>query len=256
MKLIVFVVPLLAGAAFAQRAEIRNPHTTPADIAAGAKIFRGHCGECHGLQGEGGRGPSLNSGVFYHGSTDADLLNNVTDGIPGTAMPGVFFSPDQVWQVVAYVRTLSKSRAAAPNGDVEHGRQLFGQKGCKGCHIARGEGGANGPDLTLIGSQRSAQHLRQAIVAPSEKVLRQFWVARVTMEDGATRNGFILNEGTYTMQILDPSRGLLSLSKRDFNRVQVDKTSAMPSYAGKLSAKELDDLVAYLYSLQRNGANQ
>ncbi|MEZ5356391.1 MAG: c-type cytochrome [Bryobacteraceae bacterium] len=256
MKATLFAALLLATAALAQQTEVRNPHTTPADVAAGAKIFRGHCGECHGLKGEGGRGPSLNSGIFYHGSSDEDLLRNVTDGIPGTAMPGVFFSPDQVWQVVAYVRSLSQARAPSPSGSVENGRRLFSGKGCIGCHIARGEGGTNGPDLTFIGSQRSLEHLREAIVAPSNRVLREFRVARITMEDGAAHSGFILNEGTYTMQILDPARGLLSLPKRDFNRFQIEKSSAMPSYAGKLADKEIDDLVAYLYSLQRTGANR
>ena len=154
---------LLAATAFAQQREIRNPHTTAADVAAGAKIFRGHCAECHGLKGEGGRGPSLTTGVFYHGSTDEDLLNNITDGIPGTSMPGVFFSSDQVWQLVSYVRSLSASKAAPPHGDAARGERIFREKGCQGCHLVRGEGGVNGPDLTLIGSQRSPEHLRRAL---------------------------------------------------------------------------------------------
>src|SRR6266851_9061873 len=102
------IVPILliASSAFGQEAEVRNPHTTSADMAAGARIFRSHCAECHGLKGEGGRGPNLQTGVFFHGNTDSDIFGNITDGIVGTAMPGVFFSPDQVWQVVAYVRSL------------------------------------------------------------------------------------------------------------------------------------------------------
>src|SRR6266852_6228085 len=58
-------------------------------VSAGAKIFRSHCAECHGLKGEGGRGPNLQTGVFFHGGADADLFLNITDGISGTAMPGV-----------------------------------------------------------------------------------------------------------------------------------------------------------------------
>ena len=70
----------------------RNPRTSPADVAAGAKTFRSHCGSCHGVNGEGGRGPNLTSGVFFHGSSDLDLLNNISDGIQGTEMPGLFYS--------------------------------------------------------------------------------------------------------------------------------------------------------------------
>jgi len=247
---------LLAAAAFAQQREIRNPHTTASDVAAGAKIFRGHCAECHGLKGEGGRGPSLTTGVFYHGSTDEDLLNNITDGIAGTSMPGVFFSSDQVWQLVSFVRSLSAAKAAAPAGDVARGARLFRDKGCFGCHLVKGEGGVNGPDLTLIGSQRSVEHLRRAIVAPGDKVLREHWLAKVTLENGKQYSGFILNEDTHTLQLLESKQGLQSLAKRDFNRFSVEKTSTMPSFARQLNDGELNDLVTYLHSLQRKGGSR
>lgn len=247
---------LLAATAFAQQREIRNPHTTAADVAAGAKIFRGHCAECHGLKGEGGRGPTLTTGVYYHGSTDEDLFNNITDGIPGTSMPGVFFSSDQVWQVVSFVRSLSAAKAAPPKGDIARGERIFREKGCQGCHLVRGDGGVNGPDLTLIGSQRSPEHLRRAIVAPGDKVLREHWIAKVTLENGKSYSGFILNEDTHTLQILEQKQGLQSLTKRDFNRYSVEKTSTMPSFARQLKEDELNDLVAYLHSLQRKGGSR
>src|SRR5437867_6228607 len=130
-----WIVPILliAASAFGQEAEVKNPHTTPADIAAGAKIFRAHCAECHGLKGEGGRGPNLTTGVFFHGSRDADLLKNISDGISGTAMPSTFFSADQVWQVIAYVRSLSqRGSAERPPGAAAVGETLFRDKGCIG----------------------------------------------------------------------------------------------------------------------------
>ncbi len=59
-----------------------------------------NCAPCHGYNGEGGRGPNLAAGRFYHGSTDLDLFNNVSNGIPGTEMPGNFYSADRIWQIV------------------------------------------------------------------------------------------------------------------------------------------------------------
>lgn len=221
-------------------------------MVEGGKIFRSHCAECHGLKGEGGRGPNLTTGVFFHGASDADLHRNVTDGIPGTAMPGTFFSADQVWQVVAYVRTLSQSGSAAkPPGDAARGEKLIAEKGCSGCHLVRGEGGFRGPDLTVIGSQRSAEHLKESILDPNAKVLRHDWVARITLENNTAYSGFLLNEDTHTVQILDFSKGLKSLSKHEFKKFDIDKTSAMPSFKGKLSDGEVNDLVAYLWSLKR-----
>jgi cytochrome c oxidase cbb3-type subunit III len=221
------------------------------EVSAGARIFRSHCAECHGLQGEGGRGPILTSGVFFHGSTDADLMRNISDGIPGTAMPGVFFSPVQVSHLIAYVRSLGRhADAQAPPGDRMRGGKLFREKGCIGCHLAQGEGGFRGPDLSTIGSQRSVEHLRQAIRDPNATVLREYWVAKVTLENGAAFAGFLRNEDTHTVQMLDFAKGLTSLSKHDFRRFEIDRHSIMPSFEGRLNGNEINDLIAYLWSLQ------
>lgn len=244
----------VAALAFGQE-EIRNPRTSAADAAAGAKIFRGHCAECHGLNGEGGRGPRLTTGVYFHGRSDAALFRNITDGIEGTSMPSVFFSADQVWQVVTHVRNLARQQSGPLPGDAARGGRAFRERGCLGCHLVRGEGGISGPDLTHIGSQRSVEHLRQAILDPNAQVLREQWIARVTLENGRTHAGVLLNEDTHTLQILEPA-GLRSLPKFEFRKFEVDRKSAMPSYEGKLGAGEIDDLVAYLVSLKRTGRGQ
>jgi putative heme-binding domain-containing protein len=245
----VLLTLLLAAACLAQG---KNPHTTPEDVAAGARIFRSHCADCHGLTGQGGKGPDLTTGQFYHGSSDQTLLKNIGDGIPGTAMPSQFFSDDQLWQVVSYVRTLSaKGSAKAPPGNPANGVQVFRTKGCANCHLVKGEGGVNGPELSYIGSQRPAAHIRQSIEQPNAHVDMAYWQADVILENGTAYKGILVNEDTYNVQMLHPSKGLLTLPKRDFRKFEVLKTSAMPSYQGKLAAAELDDLVAYLWTLQR-----
>ena len=123
-----------AAALFAQQEEVRNPRTLPADVAQNEKTFRSHCSPYHGMKGEGGRGPDLSAGVFYHGSTDADLLRNISDGIEDTEMPGLFYSPDRVWQVVAYIRSLSAGSHPASPSDIAAGDALFNRSGCAGCH--------------------------------------------------------------------------------------------------------------------------
>jgi putative heme-binding domain-containing protein len=240
---------LLAAAGFGQQ----NPYATPADVSAGAKAFRSHCAECHGTKAEGGRGPALTTGVFFHGNTDAELFNNISGGIPGTAMPSLFFPPEGVWQIVAYVRTLGAAGAAErPSGDAARGATLFREKGCATCHLVRGEGGVQqGPDLTFIGSQRSVEHLRRAILDPNAEVSLQYRVARIALTNGTTYSGFLMNEDTYTVQVLDFSKGLKSLSKREVRALDIDKNSLMPSYKDKLSQSEMNDLLAYLWSLRR-----
>jgi cytochrome c oxidase cbb3-type subunit III len=243
----------LAVALYAQ--DGRNPHTTPADIAAGAKTFSSHCAPCHGYKAEGGRGPNLAAGHFYHGSTDAELFENITNGIPGTEMPGIFFSPDRVWQIVAFIRSLSGT-AAKPSGDVAAGRTLFQSKGCAQCHRIGGGGGALGPDLSEVGVSRSIENLRQSIVDPDAQVPPRYWTVSFNDPSGRRVKGFLLNDDTYTVQLLDMNEHLHSYDKAALRNYIIDKHSAMPSYRDSLTAEELNNLVAYLWSQRPQVNNQ
>ena len=237
---------------FGAGAQTTNPHDTPADRESGGKIFRSHCASCHGIRGTGGLGPDLTSGSFFHGSSDAELFATISGGIPGTAMPGVFFEGTQVWQLVAFVRSLGGSGAASGvKGDAERGRRQFRQQGCLGCHLVRGEGGVKGPDLSVIGSQRSAAYLRDSILDPNRTVSPEFWVAKIIDKDGAAQSGFVMNQDTYAVQILDFSRGLQTIPRSEFKDFGIDRSSIMPAYKGKLSDDEVDDIVKYLLSLRR-----
>lgn len=252
MKLILI---LCATWLLAQNELTHNPRTSPEDVAAGARTFRSHCAPCHGIHAEGARGPNLATGVFYHGSSDSALLKNISDGIPGTEMPGLFYSPDRVWQVIAYIRSLNSSAGARPPGDPAHGATLFRAKGCEQCHRVAGAGGRIGPDLTNIGGARSVNHLRQAIVDPNADVRQRYWVVNMTTRQGQTYTGFLMNEDTYTVQFMDMKEQLHSLAKADLAEYKVEKISKMPSYRDSLKGSEVDDLVAYLWSLRPRKEN-
>ena len=241
------VILFLAGSLIAQQ-EIRNPRTNPEDIAAGAKTFRSHCAQCHGLKGEGGRGPNLASGHFYHGASDAELLTNILDGIPGTEMPAIFYMEDRIWQVIAYIRSLNAS-AERPTGDLARGADVFRSKGCIGCHRVRGQGGRLGPDLSQIGKMRSIENLRQSILEPGAEVQPRYWVASFKDGVGKAVEGFVMNEDTYTVQLMDMNEKLHSYEKAAIKDYKVEKTSRMPSYKESLTGEQLNDLVAYLASL-------
>jgi putative heme-binding domain-containing protein len=252
-------LPLALLSVVTAQGQINNPQATAGDRAAGAKIFRSHCAPCHGVKGTGGLGPNLTTGSFFHGGSDAELYRNISEGIVGTAMPGAFFDGAQVWQIVAFVRSLSQAGApVSVVGNASRGEQLFRRQGCIGCHLVRGEGGVKGPDLSVIGSQRSAEHFRESVLDPNARVSPAFWVAKIITKDGSTHSGFVMNQDTYMVQILDFSKGLQSLSRSDFKDFGIDRSSAMPSYRSKLSATELDDLVSYLLSLKRqqSGSSQ
>jgi putative heme-binding domain-containing protein len=240
-------VLLLWAGVLAAQGESRNPRTTPQDVAAGAKTFRSHCAPCHGYSAEGGRGPNLASGRFYHGNTDADIFNNISNGIAGTEMPSLFYSADRVWQLVAYIRSLN-TRTEKPAGDVESGAQLFRSKGCPNCHRIQAEGGVLGPDLSAIGASRSLANLKESITNPDAEVQPQYWTVSFEDASGAQVKGFLLNEDTYTVQLIDRRAQLRSYDKVALKNYAIDKHSAMPSYRESLTAAQLNDLVAYLWS--------
>ena len=103
---------LLAGLALAcrplpaQESELVQPKATPEDRAEGQRIFGTQCSFCHGPKGEGGQGAVLAVPRLSHAPDDVSLFRVIRDGIPGTKMPANALTPAQLWQVVAFVRSL------------------------------------------------------------------------------------------------------------------------------------------------------
>jgi putative heme-binding domain-containing protein len=239
----------------AEEPENTNPHTTPEDVAAGGRIYRSHCVECHGRDGTGGRGPDITRGDLRYGNSDAALADTISTGIPGTSMPLFFFNGKQLWQIVAFVQSLRREEPRPP-GDSSAGAALFRGKGaCVNCHMVDGQGGRQGPDLTTVGARRSLRHLRSAVLDPDQWVHPRDWKIQAKTRSGALVGGVRLNEDTHSLQLLDSGDKLISLVKSDLESYRIIKSSAMPPYAGQLSQSELDDLVAYLYTLRGKGVS-
>ncbi len=236
--------------------EQANPFTAAIDVQAGRQMFTRQCSVCHGVRATGGDiGPDLTTGEFEHASTDAGLFSVISDGIPDTPMAGLNRNrTDQaVWQIVAYLRSLSGGgERVAVTGDPSIGEQLYrGAGNCSSCHRIDREGGRHGPDLTTIGDRRSPEQLLSDLTDPDERVQPRWWTMRVTHLDGTRVEGLRMNEGTYSVRILDGDDNLWSFLKRDLRGSERIETSSMPSYTGTLTGGQLEDLVAYLYGLSR-----
>ena len=243
--------------------QARNPFVgDPKAITRGAVLFRQECVFCHGVAARGGmRGPDLTTGSWNHGGADADLARTITGGVPGTAMPPNNLTADEVWQIVAYLRTLQQPVAAAV-GDRSLGEALFfGTARCSSCHIVNGHGGRLGPELSTVGSARSRAYLVESIRQPGRQLtqnrafgddvtLKYDTVTAVTA-DGRTIVGVPMNEDTFTLQLMDTSERVHSLDKKTLKSVRHENRSLMPAYdASRLSNADLDNLVAYLQSLR------
>jgi putative heme-binding domain-containing protein len=223
-----------------------------ADIQYGSTVYSAQCTQCHGPTGDQVSGVDLRSGRFRNARTDDDLRRIVTNGIPGTSMPGRRLENAEITGLIAYIRNMRDFDAkAVAVGDRARGQALFEGKGrCATCHRAGAAGSHVAPDLSDIGSARSAGALQQSLVDPTSRMLPINRPVRLVTKDGRTITGRRLNEDTYTVQLIDDQEHLVSLAKSDVREYQILDTSAMPSYETTLDAQELADVVAYLISLK------
>ena len=86
---------------------------------------------------------------------------------------------------------------------------------------------------------------------PDQEVAPRWWTVRAAGADGVMREGFRMNEDSFSLRIMDTDSNLWSFQKRELENYERLEKSTMPSYAESLSDGELDDLVAYLFSLRR-----
>jgi len=230
-----------------------NPFTTPADVQTGLKLFRAQCAGCHGPNGEGGRGAVLTQPKLRHAPDDEALFKTIRDGIKGTQMPaGYALDNREIWQVAGYVRSLGAAATERVPGNPQNGESVFRGKGnCTQCHIVNGQGGSLGPELTEIGAQRSAGHLRTTVLDPDKELPEGFVQLRLTTKDGRRITGVRLHEDTFTIQVKDLNGKPYSFVKQDLRELQKDEgKTPMPGFRDKLSSAEIDDLVAYLVTLR------
>ncbi len=222
----------------------------PAEREAGASLFGTHCAVCHGIDGSGGKGPNLLKPNYERASTDAALIQLISEG--GGGMPGNWaLTVDELRSLGGFVRSLGSKPAADLPGDAARGRTVYEKQGCSGCHIIEGRGGSLGPELTRIGLSRGAAHLSESILEPGNDFDKGARLVQLTTQGGRVVRGMLVNEDVFVVQVRDASNTYHSLDKanlQDFRKLEGE--SLMPSYRGSLSDSELTDLVAYLASLR------
>jgi len=268
----------VAFAAVALRAQEKNPFSGDAKVAKlGESQFRANCAFCHGLGARGGgRGPDLTSAQKHHGNTDGEMFHNIHDGIPGTAMPaateggiGVGMSDEEIWQVITYIRSVEKKATAAETGNAARGNELFyGTAACGTCHMVNGKGGRLGPDLSSTGASRSVEYLTESLRSPSKRLAKgilqplkdfaqEYETATVVTSDGTKLQGVVLNEDSFTVQMLDTREQLHAFEKAKLRSYEKTRESLMPAYDAKtLPDKDVKDLIAFLLAASEKGDGQ
>ncbi|HKV04681.1 MAG TPA: c-type cytochrome [Candidatus Acidoferrales bacterium] len=253
--------PLTASAQALQGAAQVSPadKLTPDDVAMGKQLFAAQCAGCHGFDGSGQLGPNLHGVAQRKG--DAGVFAVIRNGTGG--MPPIMSLNDQrAWQVVGYVRTLGDTGPVeVAKGDPAKGKAVYDANACATCHAINGQGGGVGPQLTSIGKSRVPKYLRAFLLDPGKNppadmslpergTTTGYLLVHVVAKDGRDMTGIRVNEDTFTIELRDVSGHFYSFDKSRLKTIEAQPgKTVMPSYS-KLSADDLDNLVAYLASLK------
>jgi cytochrome c oxidase cbb3-type subunit 3 len=104
--------PSASAAASAAAAMPSTPYTVEGNayaVSTGKRLYRWYnCSGCHGTGGGGDWGPALSDDKWIYGSRPQDIFDSIVQGRQeGMPSFGRHISEDQVWDLVAYVRSLS-----------------------------------------------------------------------------------------------------------------------------------------------------
>ncbi|NQV06829.1 c-type cytochrome [bacterium] len=144
------------------------------------EVFTEFCSQCHGVEGEGGIGPSFQANEFHDSRTDEELFTSIDLGHAATAMIawGQVLTNDQIVDLVAFIRDLRGEPDETPpvvgevsfSGDVAPVLEAL----CLACH---NDGGAIGgwsasSYESVIGSGDSGPAIDMADLAGSTLIDR------------------------------------------------------------------------------------
>jgi cytochrome c oxidase cbb3-type subunit 3 len=252
LRLALLAAAAIAAANFASAQTFNQP-------GSGKQLFDAMCQDCHGPDGKGDEAPALNHALA---ADDNAIKKIIRDGDLARGMPRVRrMTEPEIETLAAYVRQLGRGAPEQVAGNADRGHAVYQGLGCATCHVIQGQGGVLGPELTKVGAVRAPSFIRKTIVDPAAELPKgmagilqngfsEYLPVSVVEKNGREVRGFRVNEDSFTIQVRDADGKFYSFRKGDVQNIDKQQgRSLMPSYRDKLSAAQLDDLVAYLVSL-------
>lgn len=156
-----------------------------------------------------------------------------------------------IW-LIAVACSLSGATAAqdAPAGDAARGKALVESSGCFDCHRVEDRGSRLGPNLSSIGSRRTATRLRDALVDPDAEVIADNRYVRIVTKDGTSVTGKLLNQDAVSVQLMNPKEELKTYLRANLREFTILDKGLMPPVQGKLTDQQVADIVSYLSALK------
>lgn len=153
---------------------------------------------------------------------------------------------------------LTSGALLAQPGDAGRGKFIFEGKGaCLSCHRVMATGSRSGPELTGIGSLRRATrgYLERALLDPDADVASENRGVRLTLKkDGTAVTGRLIHRDMFTLELVDGQGNTKLFPKSELSDVTIITKGLMPSYKGKLTPQEVEEVVSYLISLKGFGS--
>jgi len=93
-----------------------QPATDADTVENGRQVYVKFCAPCHRMDGGGLVGPNLTDDYWIHGSTYADSVKIIWDGVPAKGMITwkTVLKPEEIASVASYIYTLRGAKLATP----------------------------------------------------------------------------------------------------------------------------------------------
>ena len=210
----------------------------------------------------------------------AFVVPGYNNEMPEVFRAPIFLTPSEIKAVVLYLESLAgdttfkeirlpqkllasyqpeKKSHYKISGDSTAGGLLFfdleGPAACAACHAGlnsdgKVDGSAIGPDLTAIAGFRTPEHILRKIINPDSNIVSGYEEVLIRTKSGLLLVGIVKEENKGELQLIERNENLILVSKKDIQS-RVPQFSMMPSnYRDLLTQKQLNDLLAYLVTLQ------
>jgi cytochrome c oxidase cbb3-type subunit 3 len=229
----------------------------PASVTRGQPLFIASCGSCHAANATGTpKGPNLiRSTVVRHDKDGSAIASAITSGAPHATTPAAGLTPEQVTDVVSFIRNLvqtydKSSSGPMPadypvafllTGNAQAGKAWFnGAGGCSTCHSVTG-------DLAGIAARYSAVELQTRFMMPRTTKPK---MATVTLASGQRVAGELVLVNTYDVSVKTPDGRTQTWAADSVTLEISDPLQAHRDLLPKYTDADMHDMFAYLWTLK------
>ena len=147
---------------------------------------------------------------------------------------------------------LAPFRGALVGGNSWRGREMFEGHPvlpCARCHKINGDGGEAGPDLTLIGAQKSPEYLLESVIKPNLHIAAGFDVVTLTLKSGEIETGSLVSESANQIVLKRADGSQATIDAKQVASRQSAPSSMPEIYGQIMSRSEMRDMIAFLRGL-------